>query len=81
MTIWTNVLAITGVFGGVEGCSAAPPKCKEAFKNWLRRLADTPKRLAGKASEALLVIVGSVVGAILSFLGKTVEFVSEHTWA
>ena len=26
-------------------------------------------------------IVGSVVGAILSFLAKTVEFVVEHTWA
>ena len=81
MTIWTNVLAITGVFGGVEGCSASAPKCEEAFKKWLRRLADAPKRLAGKANEALLVIVGSVGGAILSFLGKAVEFVSEHTWA
>ena len=26
-------------------------------------------------------IVGSVVGAILSFLRKAVEFVAEHTWA
>ena len=26
-------------------------------------------------------IVGSVVGAILSFLGKAVGFVAEHTWA
>ena len=25
--------------------------------------------------------MGSVVGAILSFLGKAVGFVAEHTWA
>ena len=25
-------------------------------------------------------LVGSVVGAILSFLGKAVGFVAEHTW-
>ena len=50
------------------------------MKNWLDRLADAIKRLAGKAAEALPAIVGSVVGAILSFLGKAVEFVAEHTW-
>ena len=33
-----------------------------------------------KAVEALPAIVGSVVGAILSFLGKAVRFVAEHTW-
>ena len=38
-------------------------------------------RLAGKAVEALPDIVESVVGAILSFLGKAVGFVAEHTWA
>ena len=45
------------------------------------RLADTFKRLAGKAAEALPAIMGSVVGAILSFLRKAVGFVVEHTWA
>ena len=39
------------------------------------------KDLQEKAAEALLAIVGSVVGAILSFLGKAVGFVAEHTWA
>ena len=39
------------------------------------------KRLAGKAVEALPAIVGSVVGAILSFLGKAVGFVAGHAWA
>ena len=38
-------------------------------------------RLAGKAVEALPDIVESVVGAILSFLGKAVGFIAEHTWA
>ena len=29
----------------------------------------------------MLAIVGSIVGAILSFLGKAIVFVAEHTWA
>ena len=33
---------------------------------------------SGKAAEALLVIMGSVVGAILSFLGKDVEVVAKY---
>ena len=48
---------------------------------WLDRFADALKRLAGKAVEALPATVGSVVCAILSFLGKAVGFVAEHTWA
>ena len=40
------------------------------MKKWLERLADALKRLAGKAVEALSTIVGSVAGAILSFLRK-----------
>ena len=49
------------------------------MKKWLDRLADALKRLAGKAVEALPVIVGNVVGT--SFLKKAVGFVAEHTWA
>ena len=52
-----------------------------ALEKWLDRLADSLKRLAGKAVEALPAIVGSVVDAILSFLEKAVGFVAEHTWA
>ena len=51
------------------------------MKKWLDRLADALKRLAGKAVEELPAIVGSLVAAILSFLGKAVGFVAEHTWA
>ena len=51
-----------------------------ALRKWLDRLADTLKRLAGKAVEALLAISGSGVGAVLSFLEKAVGFVAEHTW-
>ena len=80
MTISTIILAIIGVFGGGGG-SAFPPKDEEALKKWLNRLADALKRLAGKAVEALPVIVESVVGAILSFLGNATRFVVEHTWA
>ena len=51
------------------------------FNFFNRDSADAFKRLAGKAAEALPAIVGSVVGAILSFLGKAVGFLAEHTWA
>ena len=50
------------------------------MKKWLDRLADALKRLAEKAVEALPAIVGSVVGAVLSFLGKAIGFVAEHAW-
>ena len=75
MTISTTVLAITVVFGGGRGAGASPPKDKE----WLDKLADVVKRLAGKAVETVKAIVVSVVGAILSFLKKTIGFVGEHT--
>ena len=77
MAISTILLAITGAFGGGGGGGGSPSK----DEGWLGRLADTLKRLAGKAVEALPAIVESVFGAILSFLGKAVGFVAEHAWA
>ena len=68
MIISTIILFITGVFGGGGGAGGSSPKDKEVLKKWLDRLADALKRLAEKAVEALPVIVGSVVAAILSFL-------------
>ena len=50
------------------------------WRDKLDRLADALKRLTGKVIEALPAIVRSVVGAILSFLVKTVGFVAEHAW-
>ena len=78
MTISTIVLAITSVFR--RGAEGPPPKRKGILKKWLDRLADALKRLPGKAAEAFSAIVESVVGAILSFLGKAVGFVAENTW-
>ena len=78
MTISTIVFAIIGVFGGGGGgTGGSSPK----DKGWLDRLADALKRLAGKAVEALPAIIGSLAGTALSFLGKTVGIVVEHTWA
>ena len=64
-----------------EGQEVLHQKTRVFLKKWLDRLVDALKRLAEKAAEALPAIVGSVVGAILSFLGKAVGFVGEHTWA
>ena len=75
MTISTIVLAITSVFVGGGEAGSSPPKDEGVLKNWLDRLADALKRLAGKAVEALPAIVGSVVGAILVvFLAKLLNF-------
>ena len=80
VTISTIVLTITGVFGGGAGTGGSQPKDEAVLKKWLGRLSDALRRLAAKAIEVLPAIVRSVVGAILSFLGKAVEFVAEHTW-
>ena len=47
----------------------------------VRQAGRCTQKTNGKAVESLSTIVGSVVGAILSFLGKAVGFVAEHTWA
>ena len=78
MTISTIVLAVFG--GGGRGTGGPPSKDEGVLKKWLDRLADALKRLAGKAPEALPAIIGSVLGAILSFLGKAVGFVGVNTW-
>ena len=80
MTISTFVLAITGVFGGGGGAGGSPSKDERVLKKWLDRLPDALKRFARNAIQPLPAIVGSVVGAILSFLGKAVGFAAEHTW-
>ena len=79
--IATVLLSVIGDFGGGRGTEVSPPKGEGPLKKWLDRLAETLKRLAEKVLEALPAIVRSVVGAILSFFGKAVEFVAEHTWA
>ena len=77
MIFSTILLGITGVFGGMAGGFTSPPNDKGVFKKWLDRLANAIKRFAGKAVKAS----ESIFGAILSFLGKAVGFVAEHTWA
>ena len=81
MTISTIVLAIKDVFGGGEKGGDSPPKDEVILTKWLDRLTNALKRLAGKAFEVLPVVMGSAVGAILSFLGKAVGFVVEYAWA
>ena len=75
MTISTTVLAITGVFGVERGTGSSTPK----DKRWLDRLADAPKKLAGKTFEVVKATVGSAAGAILSFLKGLLDLlVSVH---
>ena len=81
ITISTIVFAITGVFGGGGGTGGSPPEDEGVLKQWLDMLAKALERLARKAVEVLPAIAGSVVGPILSFLGKTVGLVVEHTTA
>ena len=89
-TISTIVLALSVVFGGGGGRGGggggggrggSPSKNEVVLNKSLNRLADTIKRLARKAIEALPATLVSVAGAILSFLGKAVGFFAEHTWA
>ena len=62
-------LLITGANGGGGGGAVgSPPREEGVLKEWLDRLANALKRLAAKAVEASPAIVGSVFGAILSFL-------------
>ena len=75
VTISTIMVAITGAFGVGVGVGSSPPRDEGVLNKWLKRLADALKWLAGKAVEALPAIVESVV----SFLGKVVGFVAEHT--
>ena len=74
------VLSVIVKFRGGGGTGGSPPKDEGALKKWLDQLADALNRLAGMAVEDFPAIVGNAVGAILSFLGKTVGFVAEHTW-
>ena len=82
MIISTIVLAVTG---GGSVTPGSPPKDEGEFRKWfkkqLNRLANALKHLAGKAVAASPGIIGSVVGAILSFLSKAVGFPAQHTWA
>ena len=47
----------------------------------VRQVSRCTQKTCGKVVEALPAIVGSVAGAILSFLGKGVGLVAEHIWA
>ena len=78
MTISTIVLTNTGAFGGGGG-GGSSRKDEGFLNNWLNRLGDALKGLAGKAVETLRTIMESVVDVILSFLGKTVGFVANNT--
>ena len=82
MTISMILLTITGVFGGIGvGKAGSTPKDEGVLKGLLDWLAKPLKRIAEKAVKTLPAIVGSVVGAMLSFYEKAVGFVAEQTWA
>ena len=75
--ITTIVLSVIGDFGRGGGTGGSATK----GEGWLEKLANAIKLLTGKAAEAVKAIVVSVLGAILSFLKKTVGFIGEHTLA
>ena len=60
MTIWTLVLAITGVSGGLGGPAASGssfPKDEGDLKKYFSKLANYLKRFARKSVEALPAII------------------------
>ena len=77
MAISTIVLPLQVFLKGRQEVLHHASKDEGVLTKWLDKLADALKRLSGKAFEALLAIVESIVGAILSFLGNTVRFVAE----
>ena len=70
----TIVFAIRGTFGA--GTTTSPPNDEEVLKKWLNKLVRALKKLAGKSFESLPAIVRSIVGAVLTFLGRAVGFVA-----
>lgn len=82
MTITTIARAIAGVFGvGSVASGPSQPKDKGTLKKRLNSLTDALKTLTRKVSEAMTAIVGSVVSAMLIFLGKSFRFVNKQAWA
>ena len=59
--------------GGGTGTGGSPLRDQVVLKKSLDRVANALKRLAGKAVETLIAIVGSVVSAILSFLERALD--------
>ena len=47
----------------------------------VRQASRCTQKACRKGCRDIACFVGIVVGAILSFLGKAVGFVAEHTWA
>ena len=74
-------MAISKIVLAITGGDSPPTEEKGVLKKWLDRLADALKRLTKNVVKELSVIAGRIFGAILSFLGKTIGFVAENTWA
>ena len=63
MTFLAIALTVTDVFGGRGGpATSGSPKDEETINKWLNRLTDALKKHAGKATELLPAIMGSVAG-------------------
>ena len=76
------MITVTDVCGGRGSpATSGSPKDEGTLNKWMNRLAGALKNLAGKATEPLSAIVGSVVGAFLRFFGNDFGFLVEHTWA
>ena len=76
-------MLLLGFFGGERGSAtsdSSPSKDEGALK-MVNMAVDALKIHTVKVVEALPVIMVNVAGSILIILGKSVEFVDEHTWA
>ena len=85
MAISTLVLALTG-WGSAPVPSPTPrPPDKGGVKEWVKKhlqaLGRALANLAGKATAALLGIIGPIVSWLLSTLGKTATWLADNVWA
>ena len=84
MAISTLVLALTGGGGSAPAPAPKPPD-KSGLKEWVKKHLQAFWRAlansAGKATAALLGIIGSIVSWLLSTLEKTATWLAENLWA
>ena len=76
---------LPGGAAATSGGGEPPPKDEKGLKEWIRNklkaLASLLGKLGMKAAEALLGIIGGIIGWILNRAKDVVSWVSQNLWA